>query len=63
MMEQTVNRIHVGKPADFQTGPAIRGDEQTMQKHLALLEGMPGAQDLYSQLSSAIAAYHHPEQP
>ena len=62
MMEQTVNRIHFGKPADFQTGPAIRGDEQTMQKHLALLEGMPGAQGLYSQLSFAIAAYHHPEQ-
>lgn len=63
MMEQTVNRIHIGKPADFQTGPAIRGDDQTMQKHITLMEGMPEAQALYSQLSAAIAAYHHPELP
>ena len=63
MMEQTVNRLQYGKPAGFQTGPAIRGDEPTMQKHLGLMEGMPEAQALYSQLSAAIAAYHHPEEP
>jgi predicted short-subunit dehydrogenase-like oxidoreductase (DUF2520 family) len=62
MMEQTVNRLHEGKPADFQTGPAIRGDESTMQKHLVLLEGMAGPQVLYKQLSDAIATYYHPKQ-
>lgn len=63
MMEQTVNRIQVGKPADFQTGPAIRGDKPTMQKHLDLMEGMPEARDLYQQLSAAIAAYHKKNNP
>lgn len=58
MMDQTVNRLHEGKPADFQTGPAIRGDKETMEKHLTLLEGMPEAQALYRQLSAAIEAYH-----
>ncbi len=58
MMAQTVNRLHEGKPAGFQTGPAIRGDEATMQKHLSLMEGMPVAQELYRRLSAAISAYH-----
>jgi len=62
MMEQTVNRIQVGKPGDFQTGPAIRGDEATMEKHLLLMEEMPEAKDLYRHLSDSIAAYHHKNQ-
>jgi predicted short-subunit dehydrogenase-like oxidoreductase (DUF2520 family) len=59
MMEQTVSRLAIGKPADFQTGPAIRGDKVTIDKHIALLKDTPEAQELYKTLSAAIEKYYH----
>ena len=59
MMEQTVSRIAIGKPSDFQTGPAIRCDQATLEKHILLMEKMPEAQELYQQLSKAIEHYYH----
>ncbi len=41
-------------PAEVQTGPAVRGDELTMQKHLALLQGMPQLAEIYEILSRSI---------
>jgi predicted short-subunit dehydrogenase-like oxidoreductase (DUF2520 family) len=59
MMEQTVSRLTIGKPSDFQTGPAIRGDQATIEKHIFLMENMPEAQVLYQQLTHAIEHFYH----
>lgn len=42
-------------PAISQTGPAIRGDSKTMQKHLALLKGDKKKAALYKLISRSIS--------
>ena len=41
-------------PRDVQTGPAVRNDTDTQQRHLALLDGNPALQEIYSQISKEI---------
>jgi len=57
LMEETVHRMHYYDPADMQTGPAARGDELTIQKHLKLLETFPALQKNYTLMSESIM--HH----
>ncbi len=45
--------IHIG-PSEGQTGPAIRGDEKTIQKHLALLEDEPEFKKIYQLITESI---------
>ncbi len=40
--------------ADFQTGPAIRNDRQTIDKHLEILSNFPQCQEIYQFLSNSI---------
>ncbi|MEM9848823.1 MAG: Rossmann-like and DUF2520 domain-containing protein, partial [Bacteroidota bacterium] len=51
---ETANKVQAHPPAQMQTGPAIRADETTMQKHLALLKDNTNWQQLYEALSEAI---------
>lgn len=51
---ETADKIKEHSPADVQTGPAIRNDEQTMQKHLQMLNNNPKLQEIYSLLSQDI---------
>jgi predicted short-subunit dehydrogenase-like oxidoreductase (DUF2520 family) len=54
IIEETALRLREAAPADLQTGPAIRKDTSTIEKHLALLEAYPELALLYRQLSDAI---------
>ena len=47
-------RLTQGHAVDMQTGPARRGDEETIKKHLLLLEIDEHLQDLYHELSESI---------
>ena len=38
----------------MQTGPAIRDDQNTIEKHLDFLNEYPAFQDLYQQLTNSI---------
>jgi hypothetical protein len=38
----------------MQTGPAIRGDQSTIDIHLDLLSGKPELKELYQKLSQSI---------
>jgi len=51
---ETSTRIVDNKPAEMQTGPAIRGDEVTMRRHLQLLQSNPLWQELYRLISESI---------
>ncbi len=51
---ETANRIQTASPKKVQTGPAIRGDIGTMEKHLALLNEHPDWQVLYKLFSAGI---------
>lgn len=58
MMEHSVGRLHFAPPASFQTGPAVRGDKETVETHLALMKDFPAYQALYSKLSETIYNYY-----
>lgn len=45
-------------PAYLQTGPARRGDEQTISRHLQALAGNPEVEQLYQQITRAIQSFH-----
>ncbi len=53
LVEETVRKAFEGNPAHFQTGPAIRNDRQTMQRHVQMLSEL-NLDDLYKQLSLSI---------
>jgi predicted short-subunit dehydrogenase-like oxidoreductase (DUF2520 family) len=51
--ETVVKALDVG-PANSQTGPAIRGDQHTIEKHLRLLADDPKLQELYMKITESI---------
>jgi predicted short-subunit dehydrogenase-like oxidoreductase (DUF2520 family) len=54
ILQQTFDRIKLVSPSDVQTGPAKRGDHNTINKHLDILRNHPDWQDLYKSLSLSI---------
>lgn len=54
----TAEKITDHLPARVQTGPAMRGDNVTMQKHLQLLKGKPQLKKIYQLLSDLIRTQH-----
>lgn len=51
---ETVNKIKDNKAADIQTGPAARGDEQTIKRHLEYLKQFPGQEKIYKIMTESI---------
>jgi len=54
LIMETAAKIQYASPAEVQTGPAVRGDEETMRKHLDLLKDSPELQHIYELLSNSI---------
>jgi predicted short-subunit dehydrogenase-like oxidoreductase (DUF2520 family) len=54
LIEETALRIKTVSPEEVQTGPAIRHDRETIQKHLLLLQSYPSLQKVYAFLSDCI---------
>lgn len=59
LIMETVERLKTESALQLQTGPARRGDEQTMQKHLQLLYNDPKMLDLYKTISNSILKTYH----
>lgn len=59
LIMETAERLKAETARQQQTGPARRGDEQTMQKHLQLLNNEPELQDLYKTISNSILKMYH----
>jgi hypothetical protein len=57
-MEETLQKAQSGNPASVQTGPAIRGDTNTLQEHIKLLSYKPDLQKLYTFISRNIQEYY-----
>lgn len=51
---ETAERVNEMPPAQSQTGPALRNDSTTIQKHLRLLEKHPRMKRLYEELTASI---------
>jgi predicted short-subunit dehydrogenase-like oxidoreductase (DUF2520 family) len=54
LIQETANRLTHTPPAQAQTGPAIRFDNETIQKHLHLLAQHPHLQQIYQMLTESI---------
>lgn len=54
LIEETVQRLKTSSPADTMTGPAIRNDQETIQKHIELLKDHPLLQKIYQTLTESI---------
>ncbi|OIN60288.1 Rossmann-like and DUF2520 domain-containing protein [Arsenicibacter rosenii] len=60
LIRETIRKgLSAGHPADVQTGPARRGDQQTMQAHLTLLSDQPQLAEMYELMSDSIARMYH----
>ena len=54
LIDETARKVHGLHPHDAQTGPAIRGDENVMGKHLAMLADEPEVKKIYRIISNSI---------
>ena len=59
LIKQTAKKIKTNKPSAVQTGPAKRGDEKTIKKHLQLLEKYPEQKKVYELFTSLIKKQYH----
>ena len=58
LIEETVDKIKNNDPKEMQTGPAVREDKETINRHLQLLKLYPGYKKLYQQLTKSIQETH-----
>lgn len=54
LIRETMRKLEHLPARVAQTGPAVRRDEATMARHLALLQDAPALQELYQRLSQSI---------
>lgn len=59
LMRETVMRLEQSEPAAVQTGPARRGDQETIDKQVALLSNYPDLQSHYLALTEGIKRYFY----
>ena len=57
LMEETLRKHSLLGGNKAQTGPALRGDTNTMDRHLAMLDSHPAWQEIYRLLSDRIRNY------
>ncbi len=59
LIKETVNKAVAISPKLAQTGPALRNDKKTIEKHTNLLISQPGLQKIYKIISDSIHKFHN----
>ena len=54
LIQETVERLKTTPPSETQTGPAVRNDLDTINKHIVLLEKHPRLKKVYEALTESI---------
>lgn len=60
LIAEVATRLQYLQPGQSQTGPAVRGDQSTINRHLQLLEGHPALKQVYALMSQSIERLHRP---
>ncbi|MBK9254630.1 MAG: DUF2520 domain-containing protein [Saprospiraceae bacterium] len=60
LLDETVAKMKEMSPFAAQTGPARRGDNETIERHAELLEQYPNIKSIYLQLNNQILKKYHP---
>lgn len=55
---QSANSITTAHPRNTQAGPAFRGDDSTIKKHLLLLKDYPETKHIYEVMTESIQKYY-----
>lgn len=58
LLSETVNRIQELSPSTVQTGPAVRNDQETIKKHLALLSENTELKKIYNIMTKSIQDHY-----
>ncbi|HEY6902021.1 MAG TPA: DUF2520 domain-containing protein, partial [Puia sp.] len=61
ILRETAQRLQRYSPREVQTGPAIRGDRETIKRHLEVLNNYKDLSELYQLFSNQIEAFYHPQ--
>ncbi len=59
LLQETASKVMELGPERSQTGPALRNDKNTIEKHLELLSFSPELQKMYNELSMSIINFHN----
>lgn len=59
LIQETTEKIKHTNPKEAQTGPAVRGDQKTIERHLDFLTAYPNYQKVYRILSKSIQNFHN----
>jgi predicted short-subunit dehydrogenase-like oxidoreductase (DUF2520 family) len=59
LINETISKALDIGPEISQTGPAVRNDNNTIEKHLELLSFSPELQKIYKEITLAIMHYHN----
>lgn len=62
LIKETALRLEKESAAHLQTGPAVRGDQATIEMHLQMLANYPELKSLYVFMSTLIGSHFAPEQ-
>jgi len=58
LISETANRLQYGSPGQMQTGPAIRNDIETIQKHIGILNNHPAIKQVFETLTQSIQDFY-----
>lgn len=58
ILKQTFESARLNDPVQLQTGPAVRNDEGTIERHLDLLKAHPGWQEVYCAMTRSIQQFY-----
>ncbi|HTR30952.1 MAG TPA: Rossmann-like and DUF2520 domain-containing protein [Puia sp.] len=61
LIRETANRLERHSPEDVQTGPAIRGDRKTIERHLSMIDNYKEIRVLYDLFTNLIEEHFHHE--
>jgi predicted short-subunit dehydrogenase-like oxidoreductase (DUF2520 family) len=59
LIRETISKAIKNGPENSQTGPAIRNDQNTIEKHLELLSFSPELKKIYKVMTSSIINYYN----
>jgi predicted short-subunit dehydrogenase-like oxidoreductase (DUF2520 family) len=58
LINETISKALESGPENSQTGPAVRHDQNTIEKHMELLSYSPELQKIYREMTGAITEYY-----
>lgn len=59
LIKETISKAMDSGPENSQTGPAVRHDQNTIEKHLKLLSFSPELQRIYNEMTISIIEYYN----